>query len=124
LILSSILIDDWDVILSNKDEFNALFFFSLSLLQLTMVKVRIPEYNGEILVFIQRSTGVNNPVFVSDVISTTNGIIVTTKLQGVKEENVGNNSEFEELTGEGHPLGLFVLNIRERLIRLIDNRKV
>lgn len=121
--MSSIHVDDWDVILSSKDGLNALVSLSLAQL-LTMVKVRIGEYNGEILVFIQKSTGVDNPVFVSDIISTSHGIIVTTKLHGMEEENVGNNSEFEKLPGEGHPFGLFVLNIRERLSRVIDNQKV
>lgn len=86
-----------------------------------MVKVRIVECNGEIIPFIQKSTGVDNPVFVSDIISTSHGIIVTTKLHGREE---GHDAEFEKLPGEGHRFGLFVLNIREELSRLINHQKV
>ena len=70
----------------------------------------------------------DNPIFLSDIISTTNGIIVTTKLRKREREREDeiekNNSEFEKLPGPGHPLGLFILKIREQLIRIIDKEKV
>jgi hypothetical protein len=77
--------------------------------------------------FIQKSIGHENPVFTSDTINTANGILITTKLQQIEEEEDDddkNNAGFEKLSGEGHPFGVFVLKIRERLIRIIEKQKV
>jgi len=61
------------------------------------------------------------------IINTVNGIIVTTKLQEIEEENDDddqNNAGFEKLSEEGHQIGLFILKIRQQLIRIIEKKKV
>jgi len=76
---------------------------------------------------IQKSIGHENPVFTSNhqpyIINTANGIIITTKLQEIEDDDK-NNADFEKLSGEGYPFGLFVLKIRKRLIRIIEKQKV
>ncbi len=74
--------------------------------------------------FTQKSIGHQNPVFTSDIINTANGIIITTKLQEIEEDDENNNSGFEKLSGEGYAFGLFILKIREGLIRIIEKQKV
>ncbi|CAF2540475.1 unnamed protein product [Rotaria sp. Silwood2] len=82
-----------------------------------------------------RSNGLENSAFVLDQqssrINTRHGIIVTTKLQDIEdedddeeeEEEDKNNVGFEKLSGEGHRIGLFVLKIRQRIIKLIEKEK-
>lgn len=66
----------------------------------------------------------DNPIFLSDIITTANGIIVTTKLHKREDDIEKNNSEFEKLPGQGHPFGLFILKAREQLMRIFEHRKV
>ena len=68
--------------------------------------------------------GIDNPVFISDIIKTANGTIITTKLQGIDDDDDKNNPGFEKLSGEGHSFGLFILKIRQRLVRIIEKQEV
>lgn len=60
---------------------------------------------------------------------TANGIIVTTKLHEIENENDNNDDDmvnvgFEKLPNEGNRFGLFILKIRERLVKMIEKEKV
>jgi hypothetical protein len=67
--------------------------------------------------------GIENPVFISDIINTANGTIITTKLQEIDDDDK-DNPGFVKLSGEGHSFGLFILKIRQRLIRIIEKQEV
>ena len=75
------------------------------------------------ILFLQKLTGHDNPAF-SSVFNLANGVIVTTKLQAVEDEEEKNNVGFEKLPDESHPIGLFVSKVRERLIRFCERFKV
>ncbi|CAF1389785.1 unnamed protein product, partial [Adineta steineri] len=75
-----------------------------------------------------------NPVFELDqqpyIINTTNGSILTTKLQSIEEEEEDddddedkNNVGFEKLPEDGHSSGLFVLKLRKYIIQIIQKQK-
>ncbi|CAF1338751.1 unnamed protein product [Adineta steineri] len=73
-----------------------------------------------------------NPVFELDqqpyIINTTNGSILTTKLQSIEEEEDDddedkNNAGFEKLPEDGHSNGLFVLKLRKYIIQIIQKQK-
>lgn len=67
-------------------------------------------------------------MFTSDIINTTNGTILTTKLQKFEEEEEEdddkNNVSFEKLSEDNHPFGLSILKFRERLTRVIEKHNV
>lgn len=56
-------------------------------------------------------------------------MIITTKLQKIDEEEEDDdddidNEGFEKLSGDFHPFGLFILKIREKLIRILEKHHV
>ncbi|CAF1253529.1 unnamed protein product [Adineta steineri] len=75
--------------------------------------------------------GRENPVFELDqqpyIINTTNGSILTTKLQSLEEEEDDdedkNNVGFEKLPEDGHSNGLFILKLRKYIIQIIQKQK-
>ncbi|CAF1297587.1 unnamed protein product [Adineta steineri] len=76
--------------------------------------------------------GRENPAFELDqqpyIINTTNGSILTTKLQSIEEEDDDddedkNNAAFEKLPDEGHVNGLFILKLRKFIIQIIEKQK-
>ena len=82
---------------------------------------------------VQRFTGYDNSGYVVDrpayIISTTHGLIVTTKLQKNEDENNDDdddkdNRDFEKLTDDVHPSGLLIFNVRKQVFRMIEKRKV
>ncbi|CAF1367332.1 unnamed protein product [Adineta steineri] len=75
--------------------------------------------------------GRENPVFELDqqpyIINTTNGSILTTKLQSIEEQEEDdedkNNVDFEKLPDDGHSNGLFILKFRKYIIQIIQKQK-
>ncbi|CAF4683927.1 unnamed protein product, partial [Rotaria sp. Silwood2] len=76
-----------------------------------------------------------NPAFISDppstLINIRDEIMLTTKLQETRDKDDDdddddddkNNSGFEKLSDEGHGIGLFLLQIRKKLIQIIKKQK-
>ncbi|CAF0789122.1 unnamed protein product [Adineta ricciae] len=77
----------------------------------------------------EKFTGYDNSGYVDDrpayVISTTHGLIVTTKLQKNEDDDDddNNNRDFEKLTDDVHPSGLLIFNLRKQFFRMIEERK-
>ncbi|CAF0788884.1 unnamed protein product [Adineta steineri] len=75
--------------------------------------------------------GRENPAFELDqqpyIINTTNGSILTTKLQSIEEieddDEDKNNAGFEKLPDDGHSNGLFILKFRKYIIQIIQKQK-
>ncbi|CAF1458365.1 unnamed protein product [Adineta steineri] len=72
--------------------------------------------------------GRENPIFELDqqpyIINTTNGLILTSKLQSMEKEEDKNNVGFEKLPEDDHSNCLFVLKLRTYLIQIIQKQKV
>ncbi|CAM4770753.1 unnamed protein product, partial [Rotaria magnacalcarata] len=86
----------------------------------------------------KRSIAHENPAFVLDLLSYTIGnrdeMIVTTKLDEIEKEESGNeadddddddnnNGGFEKLSEKSNPFGLFVLEIRQKIVQIIEKEK-
>ena len=65
-------------------------------------------------------------MFTSDLINTSDGILIATKLQVTEkeEEEDENNEGFKKLIEEGHPSGIFIMRIRERFTGIFEKQKV
>lgn len=80
------------------------------------------------LFLIQNSASYENQVFVTDEIlgpNFENAVVVVKKLPDSEKDDIDqNNAGFEKLSGEGNKLGLFLCQIREKVVVVIRKKKV